>query len=374
MKAYVIYKHLLRKDGTGFVVGGIETYLLSLSQILKELSIDVIIVQCSQFDFEKSIEGIRFLGFSNIKESRFHKDLYKKIKEELKEEDLLIWGTDTFSIRTQHKRTLAIQHGIDFDYYPIENKNRKIMLAVGLGHLFKYLQRRRALKVFSRASYKVCVDYNFWNWYRTFSTPNEEKNIFVIPNFSHILKCEKKQHEDNIVKIVFARRFVRRRGILPFINVVRKILKNGVNASFTFAGEGPYNDEIKKLCDEFSNVHLTKYNPIDSLEFHSNFDIAVVPTIGSEGTSFSLLEAMAAGNAVVCTEVGGMTNIILNDFNGIMIKPDSEVELENALLKLISDKKERMRLSNNAIKTIEESFSFDLWKKRWIKVINNIIE
>ncbi|WP_420491566.1 glycosyltransferase [Neobacillus drentensis] len=52
--------------------------------------------------------------------------------------------------------------------------------------------------------------------------------------------------------------------------------------------------------------------------------------LGSEGTSLSLLEAMAAKCAEIATNVGGMTNIILDNYNGLIINPD-ESELYLAL-------------------------------------------
>ncbi|MGR4357642.1 glycosyltransferase [Escherichia coli] len=76
-------------------------------------------------------------------------------------------------------------------------------------------------------------------------------------------------------------------------------------------------DELKK---EYPNsVYQTSYKSEDSIHFHQQYDIAIVPSIGSEGTSLSLLEAMSAKCLVIATDIGGMTNIILDGFNGRMI-------------------------------------------------------
>ena len=107
--------------------------------------------------------------------------------------------------------------------------------------------------------------------------------------------------------------------------------------------------------------------------FHSEIDISIVPTIGSEGTSLSLLEAMASKTAVVCTNVGGMSNIIIDNFNGFIINPNVE-ELFLKVSKLIEDKELRDRLSNNAYLTVSEGFSFELWKQKWIEVILKVID
>lgn len=372
MKAYIIYRNVLTLDGRRFQVGGIETYLLGLCEILIEMKIKPIIIQCAHFNFNKIIEDIEYRGIKHNGGKKYSKYLYNSIKNDLDSQDLLIWGSDEISFKISHKRTIAIQHGIAFDYYPEEDKLKNGLKRYGLGHLFKYLQRKRSLNSFRNTKYKVCVDYNFWNWYRTFSIPEEDDNIFVIPNFTKIDKTNKNERNDLFIKVVFARRFVRKRGVEIFIEVVNQ-LKHIENIHFTFAGEGPYKEQIQRLVDESNNVFLTRYSPDASLEFHSNFDIAVVPTIGSEGTSLSLLEAMSAGNAVICTAVGGMTNIILNEFNGLIVKPNSVEELKASILRLVEDKDLRIKIAENAKITVKEAFSFELWKKSWGKVFNIVI-
>lgn len=53
MKAFIIYKHLLDLDGNNFVIGGIETYLENLAQVIIKLGISPVIVQCANKDFSK---------------------------------------------------------------------------------------------------------------------------------------------------------------------------------------------------------------------------------------------------------------------------------------------------------------------------------
>lgn len=97
-------------------------------------------------------------------------------------------------------------------------------------------------------------------------------------------------------------------------------------------------------------------------------DIAVVPTIGSEGTSLSLLEAMAAHCAVICTNVGGMTNIVIDQYNGLMIKP-TEADLVYAIEDLIINVEKRNKLADRGYETVKQAFSHEVWSNRWKKVL-----
>ena len=378
MKAYIIYKHVYSPDFHTKIIGGIETYLFNLSLLLLKRGIEPIIVQCANQDSRINEDGIIYWGIKLKSMNNWHKQLYHKVESILTKEDLLIWGTDTFSMKIPHQRSLSIQHGIDFDYYPEEETLRRWALRGGIGKLYKFLQRSRALRVFNRASFRVCVDYNFWNWYRTFSLPSEDQNVYVIPNFAaveskNIYGAPDDNHNPKPLRVLFARRFVRRRGIDVMTEVVEHF--QGDNRfRFTFAGEGPGIKKIQDLQERLGNVDITSYKANESIQFHRNYDIAVIPTIGSEGTSFSLLEAMSAGLVVICTAVGGMTNVILDRFNGLFARPGVASDIISILEELYRTPSLRQALASNAQDTISFAFSLEQWQDRWNRVIDKLLQ
>ena len=95
----------------------------------------------------------------------------------------------------------------------------------------------------------------------------------------------------------------------------------------------------------------------------------MVPSPYSEGTSLSLLEAMSAGCACIATDIGGLSNVIINRHNGILIRPIAE-DLQKAVTFLIEREDQRKHLAENAIETIRDSFSSDLWAERWTNFLS----
>ena len=79
---------------------------------------------------------------------------------------------------------------------------------------------------------------------------------------------------------------------------------------------------------------------------------------------------MAANCAVVCTNVGGMTNIIINDYNGVLIEPEEEA-LYKALKRLIVDNHERQILALHGHETLVSSFSLIKWHNSWMEILQN---
>ena len=78
---------------------------------------------------------------------------------------------------------------------------------------------------------------------------------------------------------------------------------------------------------------------------------------------------MAAGCIPIASCVGGISNILIDGYNGLVIQP-SEAELEDALISVINMSHERRRvLAKRAYETALESFSKARWEKQWISFL-----
>ena len=153
---------------------------------------------------------------------------------------------------------------------------------------------------------------------------------------------------------------------------VQRLLLEFPNISVTFAGEGPDEGFLHKTFHHCDQVKFIKYQSNESFDIHKDKDIAVIPTIGSEGTSLSLLEAMASRCAVICTNVGGMTNIVIDGYNGVIIGPTSD-ELYYALKQMILNPEQKSILADKAYDSVANGFSLIKWKEKWNKIINNVV-
>lgn len=76
-----------------------------------------------------------------------------------------------------------------------------------------------------------------------------------------------------------------------------------------------------------------------------------------ETFSISLVEALAAGCPTVATAVGGMKEIIIDDYNGLLAEPESPESIAEKVLMLINDPEKMQRLSRNAIEDCKKRFS-----------------
>jgi glycosyltransferase involved in cell wall biosynthesis len=71
-----------------------------------------------------------------------------------------------------------------------------------------------------------------------------------------------------------------------------------------------------------------------------------------------LLEAMAMQTPVVATRVAGVPRLLRHDVNGLLVAPNSEGELADALQRLLASPELRDRLAQAGRSTIEAEYSF----------------
>lgn len=88
---------------------------------------------------------------------------------------------------------------------------------------------------------------------------------------------------------------------------------------------------------------------------HRGFDISVLSS-RSEGFPNSLVEAMAAGNPVVATAVGGNVDAVVSGETGLLVAPGRVDELASALLRLAGDPDLRAAFGRAGERRAREAF------------------
>ena len=376
MKVGLLYYQFLDHDGRQRLVGGVETYLTNLAAVCGEMGLGATIYQWSHGPFVRNVDGIQVKGMPVCHlPYRKRKDAFlRHVKRELDATtDLVIFGADHLSVRTTSRRAIAIQHGIACDL-PVKYLSASILCRNPVGAALRKLKARRdAIRRFENCYNRVCVDYNFFNWYRTIIAEERPGNTWIIPNAAAVAGPDQTPtgEDDGAIHVLFARRFVEFRGTRLFAEVAKRVLERFPQVKFTFAGEGPDEEWLRQFFAHEPRVTMTRYLPQESQSLVSRHHIAVIASLGSEGTSLSVAEAMGAGCAVLATCVGGITNMIIDGYNGLMVMPTAQ-GLHGGLTRLLSDPALRHRLGSQGRGTAAAAFGLHDWKQRWKSVLDQV--
>ncbi len=116
-------------------------------------------------------------------------------------------------------------------------------------------------------------------------------------------------------------------------------------------GDGPEREKLKVKSEKLrvnDRIKLVGAVPRgELLEYLKNAAIFVLNT-SFESFSFQVVEAMNAGMPVIATRIGNLSEIIVNNRDGVLIEPDNKEEFLKAVNKITSDQKFREKLSINA--------------------------
>ncbi len=141
------------------------------------------------------------------------------------------------------------------------------------------------------------------------------------------------------------------------LQAIRLIIKKRCDIIFIFAGGGEI-DKYRKMADDLevqNYVAFIGYIKKEKYLYLKAADIFVLPSLFS-GECFPLvnLEAMACGVPVVASDIGGVSDIVRNGVNGILVQPGSSEDLAQALLELINNEKLCKQMGQNGLSMVQD--------------------
>lgn len=103
------------------------------------------------------------------------------------------------------------------------------------------------------------------------------------------------------------------------------------------------------------SVTFLGHVPIADLpRWYATGDIFVSPASGNESFGIVLVEAMAAGRPVVCSDIPGYRCVVQPEKNGVVFEPGNVEALAEAIVKLVNDPERRAQLATRGRQRAQE--------------------
>jgi glycogen(starch) synthase len=163
--------------------------------------------------------------------------------------------------------------------------------------------------------------------------------------------------ETNTRCISFVGRLEWRKGVQDLADAIPAILQRHPDATFRFIGAWGASPQAglnmrdylcEKLRAHMDRLEFTGRVPLHSVSrYLARTDICVFPSRW-ESFGFVVLEAMAAGRAVVCTDNGGMAELVDRGQYGLLVPPKSPRDIAAQVNRLLDDSKLRHELGHKA--------------------------
>lgn len=165
-----------------------------------------------------------------------------------------------------------------------------------------------------------------------------------------------------------------------FIRAVAKAVKTLPNVKAVVVGQPPegkegYLKQLKSLAERFGISESVEFlGPKENIaEILSNMDALVMPSIGHEAFGRVVIEAQAAGVPVVATRMGGLTDIIEDRTNGLLVAPWNVKQLADAIIDVLKDSNLAEKLANKARENVQQKFTLSVMADKTISAYNEAL-
>jgi len=159
--------------------------------------------------------------------------------------------------------------------------------------------------------------------------------------------------------VVFAGKLTKYKGVEYLIGAAKKI-----HGEVVILGEGP---ERGRLQEKAAQLGLTNVHWVGHLgagvqklaPYYSRADVFVAPSVWDEPLGLVILEAMACNTPVVVTRKGGIPLAVKEGFNGLFVRARNSAEIVEKVNKLLDNESLRLKMGQNARRSVEERFSWE---------------
>lgn len=171
-------------------------------------------------------------------------------------------------------------------------------------------------------------------WVDFFSKFIPAEKLVVLNNpVSGKYKLEKKK-ADNKIQFLFLGRIGQRKGIFDLVSAINELPVEKRNRMRLVAGGDGEIDKLTSLVKQFSLEENVIYagwvTGTKKAELLSASDVYILPSY-NEGLPISILEAMTGLLPVISTPVGGITEIVRDNENGILVQPGDVKAIKSAI-------------------------------------------
>ena len=154
---------------------------------------------------------------------------------------------------------------------------------------------------------------------------------------------------------------------------LRKVLESFPNVTFYWAGDGSYKNKILAVLEKYDNFKWfgSLQFPEKVMEYLAGIDVYALLS-GQDMFPHTLLEAAAMQKPIVATNVGGISESMVNGKTGFLYEKGDIRNLIEKISLLLNDESKSKQMGSEGRKFVEENFSWDKIAKDVSTSIKNL--
>lgn len=239
------------------------------------------------------------------------------------------------ALRMAENSSILLKLFLYLEAYKLKKLESKVFEEVDIGIVVSELDKERLRGLCPRGKFEVIENGVGTDEFKPDYKNNEVNTLSWVGGFDH---------------------YPNREGIYYFLESIYPLIKENINDVKLYLVGGGVTDKLRKITAMDLSIKLTGYvdNPLPYIQRASLF---IVPLLSGSGTRLKIIEAMAAGKAIVTTSIGCEG---IEGFNGehylIADKPN---DFAAKVVEALNNPSLRKYLGNNARNLVKQKYD---WK------------
>jgi glycosyltransferase involved in cell wall biosynthesis len=251
--------------------------------------------------------------------------------------------------------------------------SKPLVLTLHGGNLPQFARRNphRISRLFARAATITAPSQYLGDAFTKFKC-----DIRIIPNPIDLHSYHYRERDKPTAKLVWLRAFHRIYNPVLAVQVLARLIGTMPEAHLKMIGP----DKDGSLADVIAEAR--RLNVYDRISFTGGISKTDVPdqlasadiflnTTNVDNSPVSVLEAMATGLPVISTDVGGISYLIENERDGMLVPPADDASMANAVIRLVEQEGLAARVSRNGRKKAE-GYDWNSVLPQWEDLLDNI--
>lgn len=177
--------------------------------------------------------------------------------------------------------------------------------------------------------------------------------------------------QENKKVVLFVGRLAEKKGVSYLIEAMRDI-----DAVLVIVGDGPLRKQLEEQAKEMKEKvrFLGAKTHCELQTIYASADIFVIPSITAkdgdqEGLGLVMLEAMASGLPVVASKSGGITQVVQNEYNGLLFDEKDITQLRDNICTLLNNQQLYKEIVLHSKQTLTH-YDYSYIAKRYIEILS----
>ena len=236
-------------------------------------------------------------------------------------------------------------------------------------NLWFNLLTANAEKVFSISNFNI-------NYILKHYKINDNSKVNFSPLGVFTPKNIKTDKSSDVLRIGFISYFVEMKGIDYLLPAIRELKKTDLSFMLNIAGDGPLKKKMISYIDKNNLKGNVKFHGLIKNEekdlFFRNLEVFILPSISNgiatDGLPVVLMEAVSYGLPIISTNISGIPEICINDYNGYLIEQKSVEEIVNAIVRFSKNSSKWSDFSRNSLE-ISRKYDITINSARKLKML-----